>query len=111
MSYVHVSVSGISSFSQDGRVSSTVSCAKDIHGYYACILRGEEIVWEKAIVYNGHARELFTLEWELSNAHHGDQFTVIGLVRGEDEEDDPVSVCSCSGDISLIYQSQSLVLS
>jgi hypothetical protein len=90
-------------------VSHSVSCPRDIHGYYACLFRGDDIVWETTKAFNGHARELFTLEWDLSSVQPGDQFKVYGFVR--DEDDQPVQVGSCIGLATELTQNQTLTLS
>ncbi|NGX45645.1 MAG: hypothetical protein K940chlam2_00801 [Chlamydiae bacterium] len=89
-------------------VSHSVSCALDVHGYYASIFRGEEVIWETTRAFNGHARELFTLEWDLAFMQPGDQFKVFGFVRGEEGE--AVQVCSCTGAATDLAQGNALTL-
>lgn len=89
-------------------VSHSVSCALDIHGYYASIFRGDEVIWETTKAFSGYARELFTLEWNLAFMQPGDQFKVIGFVRGEESE--PIQVCSCTGAAIDLAQGNALTL-
>ena len=91
------------------QITRSVSCTKYIHGYYACLHRGDEVIWETSKAFGGCAKDLFHLVWDLSLMQPGDNFTVIGFIS-----DHAVAkkVCSCQGPAeSLHSQQQNLLLS
>ena len=103
--------SGGFDFSQGSypQVTLSISCVKDIHGYYACLHRGEQVIWATTEAFSGYGRELFTLDWDLSLMQPGDSYAVIGFVTNLNDE--AIRVCSCEGLAQSLYQQKNLLLS